>query len=192
MVEIWKDIPGFPGYQVSNLGNVRSLDRYKVKWNRYKNVRTLLKGRNLKKHILRDYYAVCLWQNGKMYNKQIHRLVAISFLDNKQNLPCINHIDGNKLNNNVSNLEWCSYSYNTKEAYRLGLKKVSQKMLENVKKLGLSSGKKVVQKDFEGNIIKTFNSGREASIKTGINQGNISLCCNGKRKSIGGYLWEYI
>lgn len=193
MEEIWKPISNFEGlYEVSNLGNVRSVDRIKTQWNRYQNVKVKYKGQLLKKHKLRGYYAVNMWKNGKMYNKQIHRLVAQAFIPNQDNFPIVNHIDGNKTNNRVENLEWCSYSHNTKEAYRIGLKTISDKHKQATRKLGLQSGKKIAQKDLLGNVIKIFDSGRQASIELNINQGCISMCCNGKRKSVGGYKWEYI
>lgn len=69
------------------------------------------------------YKRVMLYTNeGKAKTYLVHRLVAITYLDNPDNLPCVNHIDGNKLNNKVENLEWCSHSYNMKHAFSLGLK----------------------------------------------------------------------
>lgn len=133
-----------------------------------------------------------IWENGKMHNIPVHRLVALSFLENDNDYPCINHIDGNKLNNNVNNLEWCTYSHNSKEAYRIGLRKISDKQKERFRQVGFKTGKKLIQKDLLGNTIKVFNSTRQASLELGINQGNISMCCNGKRKSSGGFLWQYI
>lgn len=191
MKEIWKDIKDYEGYQVSNLGNVRSIDRKKTSWNGHQNIEVLYKGKILKQHDLKGYNAVGLWLNGKMRNVPVHRLVAITFLDNDNAYPCINHIDGNKLNNNVNNLEWCTYSHNNKEAYRIGLREISDKQKERFRQVGFKTGKKVIQKDLLGNIIKVFNSTRQASLELGINQGNISMCCNGNRKSVGGYIWEY-
>lgn len=192
MIEIWKNIPKFSSYQVSNLGNVRSIDRNKIKWNGHQYIEVLYKGKILKQHKLKGYNAVGLWENGKMHNIQVHRLVALSFLENDNNYPCINHIDGNKLNNNVNNLEWCTYSHNSKEAYRMGLRAISDKQKERFRQVGLKTGKRLIQKDLLGNIIKIFNSTRQASLELGINQGNISMCCNGKRKSTGGFLWQYL
>ena len=193
MKEIWKSVKDFDGmYEVSNLGNVRSVDREKIQWNRYKNTKRFYKGTLLKQHNLKGYNAVSMWKKGKMYNLQVHRLVAKAFLKNPNNYPCVNHIDGNKKNNKLNNLEWCTYSHNTKEAYRLGLKVIGEKQKNQIKQLGLKSGKKVVQKDMLGNIINIFDSGRQASLKLGISQGNISMCCNGIRKSTGNYLFEYL
>lgn len=192
MKEVWKDIPEFEDYQVSNLGNVRSKDKETIQWNGHQNTKMFRKGRILKQHKLRGYFAVGMWKDGKMYNKQIHRLVAIAFLPNPNNYPIINHIDGNKENNNISNLEWCSYSHNVNEAYRLGLMTISNKHKDCARKLGLSSGKRVMQIDLTGNIINIFNSGRKASLELGISQSGISLCCNGKTETYRGYKWKYI
>lgn len=192
MKEIWKDLPNFEElYEISNLGNVRRKERTLKAFNRYRICSKKLKGQDLKKRELRGYYSVGLWKDGKMHNKTIHRLVAKAFIPNPNNLPVVNHIDGNKKNNRVDNLEWCTYSHNAKEAYRLNLINMSQKHIETARQLGINSRKKIVQKDLEGNVIKVFSSGLQASRITGISQGNISQCCSKKRKSIGGYLWEY-
>lgn len=121
MKEIWKDIKGYEGlYQVSNLGNVKSLDRIIISKDKKRNIR----GRILHLSICPDGYFFChLCKNGKDKNCKVHRLVAETFIKNPDNYPCINHIDGNKLNNKIENLEWSSYSHNVKEAFRLGLRK---------------------------------------------------------------------
>lgn len=117
--EIWKDIPEYKGlYQISNLGNVRSLSRivkgYKSNY--------LISTRNKKKTINSvGYEIVGLWKNNIQNIALIHRLVANAFIENPNNYPEINHIDGNKANNDISNLEWCSGSMNVQHAYNTGL-----------------------------------------------------------------------
>lgn len=138
------------------------------------------------------YLRVGLSKNNKIKFYGVHRLVAETFIDNPNNYPCVNHIDGNKENNKTINLEWCTHSYNNKEAYRLGLAKISKKQIERVRELGLNSSKKVIQKDYNNNIINTFNSTCEASRQTGICQPSISACCRGKIKQAGKYIWEYL
>lgn len=112
MIEVWKDVPGYEGYQVSNQGNVRSL-RY-----RGKNCIHLLSPGTDKK----GYKRVVLSKNKKQTTFQIHRLVATAFIPNPQNLPQVNHKDKNTGNNRVDNLEWCSVKYNIDHAQgRLGV-----------------------------------------------------------------------
>ena len=110
--EQWKPIQEFNGeYEVSNLGRVRSMKRY------YGVV-----GRIMPQTIQRKgYYAVTLWMNNKAYCRKVHRLVIEAFTPNPDSLPCINHIDGNKLNNHIDNLEWCTYQQNMQHAVRTGL-----------------------------------------------------------------------
>ena len=107
MQEIWKTIEEFPNYEVSNLGNVRSIV-HKDKWGRTKGGQTLkpqFDGR-------RCYLHVGLFKNGKVTIRNVHRLVAITFIDNPHGYSEVNHIDEDKTNNSVSNLEWCTHKYN--------------------------------------------------------------------------------
>ena len=112
-MEIWKDITDFDNYEVSTFGNVRN-----------KNTKRILKGRLDKDGYLR----VGLYINSiNSYNKQIHRLVATAFIDNPENKPIVDHIDNNKANNNILNLQWatntenivrCDYVKNAKNIYK--------------------------------------------------------------------------
>jgi hypothetical protein len=104
-LEIWKNIVGYENYQISNLLNVRNSN-----------------GLILKISLNSNYYRFGLSKNNKLKYIRLHRLVAIAFIPNPENLPCINHIDGNKLNNNIDNLEWCTYRHNQLHAYRTGLR----------------------------------------------------------------------
>lgn len=117
MEEIWKDIEGYEGYyQVSNLGKVRSIDRY-VKHS-LGHVR-LAKGKQLSVSNHGDYDTVVLYREGyKPKGFNVHRLVAVAFIPNPENKPEVNHKDGDKSNNIVSNLEWSTYSENTRHAIK--------------------------------------------------------------------------
>lgn len=112
MQEIWKDIPNFENlYQVSNLGNVKSLEKY-VNSAIKNNSKVKRKEQILKQYSKRGYLQVSLIKNHKRYYFNVHRLVAITFLPNPDNLPQVNHKDENTMNNNVDNLEWCTAKYN--------------------------------------------------------------------------------
>ena len=115
--EIWKDIVGYEGfYLVSNLGNVKSIDRY-VKHNYGDLSRRIQKGGNRNLIFNSDkYYCVSLGKNGKSKTFTVHRLVAIAFLENPLNLAIVNHKDGIKTNNHYTNLEWCTAQQNTQHA----------------------------------------------------------------------------
>lgn len=113
--EEWRDIAGYEGYyQVSNLGNVRSLDRCVVG----KSGRTYtIRGRTMVPCGEREsYFHVGLSKDGKAKSRRVHRLVAETFIPNPDNLRCVNHKDGNKRNNRVDNLEWCTHEQNVHHA----------------------------------------------------------------------------
>lgn len=122
MIEIFKDIPNFEMYSVSIYGNIR-------------NNKT---GQILKPRIRKDgYLQVSVKPNGQKSNKtfRIHREVAEAFIANPDNLPQVNHKDGNKHNNNVNNLEWSSVSYNMKHAYNNNLRQRTRGAKSNLAKL---------------------------------------------------------
>ena len=188
--EIWKDIEGYEGlYQISNLGNVRSLDRVRKQFNHNGIAKIKYKGRTLKKQLQKQtgYNTVTLYDNSRKGKiKSVHRLVAETFLENKNNYPVINHKDGNKQNNNVNNLEWCTISHNVKHAYKTGLAKVKKLYgKENPR------AKKIVQYDLENNFIKLWHSIIDVSNYLKIDSSSISAVCKGKRKTAGGYIWKY-
>lgn len=119
-MEIWKDIAGYEGfYKISNLGKIKSLPRKGVK------EKILNPSKNN-----RGYLRVGLSAKGKVRYDSIHRLVAETFIENPKKMPEVNHIDGNKLNNNIENLEWVTKSENEKHAYKIGLRKMTSKQKE--------------------------------------------------------------
>lgn len=116
-MEIWKTIKDFENYEVSSFGNIR---RKKCQVIYSNGTKTNYKERLLKQEITKDKYKrVTLSQNNIQKRYQVHRLVSEYFLENTFNKPCVNHINGNKLNNNVSNLEWCTYSENERHSYNV-------------------------------------------------------------------------
>ena len=113
--ELWKDIKGYEGlYQVSSFGRIKSL----LGWNGHKYVYREKILNPYMQNSKGTYYrsVVKLKKNGKAKDYKVHRLVAQAFIPNPNNLPQINHIDGNPLNNNVNNLEWCTQKYNVNHA----------------------------------------------------------------------------
>jgi hypothetical protein len=139
------------------------------------------------------YLQVSIKINGKYTKKLVHRLVAEKYIPNNENKPCVNHKDGNKHNNNVDNLEWCTYSENELHSHRVLGKKTEAEHLRKMRNIHIKkSSKKVMQTTIEGQFVNVFESMAEASKKTGISQGNISECCHNKRRKAGGYLWNFV
>lgn len=184
MKEIWKDIKGFENYQVSNLGRIKRKgkimfikdDKQKRKY--YKRYDELIM-KQFKDNV--GYYTVTL----NCHRKRVHRLVAEAFLKKSKGKNVINHIDCNKLNNCVNNLEFCTYKENSIHASKNGL--------INLEPAIEKTSKKVDMFDLKNNYIRTFNSISEAKRYLGINRycGSISEVCNGKRNKAKGYIWRY-
>ena len=165
---IWKDSENYEGlYQVSNLGEVRSL-----------NYRRTGKTKVLQHRYSGGYDNVIL--QGKSY--KVHRLVAQAFIPNPNNLPIINHRDENKTNNLYTNLEWCDHKYNTNYGTR------TERWREHNKDKHERQQKKVLNVT-TGEI---FNSLKEVEEKLEIPHSNVSKCCHGERKTAGGYEWQFV
>lgn len=181
-MEIWKDIEGYNNkYQISNYGRVKSLYN-----NHLEKREVILKPRKSNN----GYLYINLYKNSKCKTKRIHRLVAEAFLYNKNKLEQVNHIDGNKLNNNVNNLEWISASDNCKHAYINSLSDPISNLPKDLKGKNNPKSKKIVQLDINNNLIKEWETIKEAKETLKIN--HISACCRGERKTAGGYQWKYV
>ena len=187
-METWKPVVGYEGlYEVSDLGRVRSLDR-DIPMVRGKQRYTLhTKGQIIVPHERRHgYLAVCLYgkesKNGRFRQISVHRMVAEAFLPNPSGHKEVNHLDENKQNNALSNLEWCDRKHNVN--YGTTQKRRSEKIINGPK------SKAVDQLDMEGNYIRTFPSMREAS-RNGYAAGNIYKAIHKTYSQAYGYKWRY-
>ncbi len=171
-MEKWKDVFGYEGlYKVSNTGKIFSVKKHiemKLQLDVY------------------GYKIVTLYKNKKHKTYKVHRLVAIAFIPNQNKQSQVNHIDENKTNNNVCNLEWCSSNYNANFGNRN--KNISKKQKNRIDQV-----KSVMQITSDGRLVAEFESVREAERKTGIFRSNIIACCKGKKRypKAGGFVWKY-
>lgn len=187
--EVWKDVVGYEGlYQVSNLGRLKSLEKSTKFYSGYQKKiceRKYPERIICKNHISNGYLQIELFKNGKVKRLTMHRIVAKTFIPNPNNYPCVNHKDGNKLNNNANNLEWCTYKQNTEHAIKTGLTK------NKGKNNGFSRA--VNQYDLQGNFIKKWDCIMDfyKSINKSEKSSSVSSCCSGKYKTAYGYKWKY-
>ena len=181
MQEIWKDVKGFEDkYQVSNLGRVKSKERYLNNNGGMQKVyeKILSQHRQYGKSD-NEYMGTTFSIKHKTINKLVHRLVAQAFLDDYDEKLEVNHKDGNKTNNNINNLEMMTRSENKLHAYRVLKRK--------------TNGKAICQYDLNNYFIKEYESACVASRETGICRGSINDCCRQRknRKTAGGFIWKY-
>lgn len=182
-MEVWKDIEGFEGlYQISSLGNVKTLSYGP------KNVRQLSNKSKILKQSLSSsgYLHVQLYKQGKSKTIMTHILVAKAFVDNPSNKREVNHIDGNKSNNNMNNLEWVTRSENLSHAIKLGLRKPP---MLNKKGKDNKNRKPVIQYSKDGELIKTWDSIADAARYYGTTISAISSCTHGRKKTCVNYKW---
>ena len=173
MKEIWKDIKGYEGlYQVSNLGNIKSLN-----YNHTKKEKIL---KPLKRKD--EYLKIRLYKNKKYKTYFIHRLVAEAFIPNLNNYPIINHIDENRSNNYVKNLEWCTQKQNVQHSINTGTRKLMREY-GRVRIVG--------QYNLNNKLIKIWNALIDIEKELGYNATSIWHCCNNKTKKSYGFIWKY-
>jgi hypothetical protein len=175
--EEWKPIDGYPNYLVSNSGRIKSLN-----YRGHRGEKILSPGDDGL-----GYRQVGIWKNGKGKMVKVHRLVCMAFIPNPEDKPHINHKDGNKSNNVVSNLEWCTRSENLKHAWDTGLSENVKKALDKIHTASMTpivaidrrTGKKII-----------FPSVNEAARQLNVDAPKISACILGKRQSHKGYYFR--
>lgn len=201
--EMWKPVKGYEGlYEVSNMGRIKGLVRNKIKTYRVSNW---------------GYCQVVLSKNSVQQIKLVHRLVAEAFIQNTNNLQQVNHKDGNKHNNCVENLEWCTASENMKHAWKTGLNvgKTGHKMSETSKLKMINSLKGKLKGEYNPmygksrpdlakrnketgrrvmciETMEVFNTLVDAGNSIGLTSYAIGNVCRGINKTAGGLHWEYV
>lgn len=179
MEEIWKDIEGYEGrYQISNLGNVKSLN-----YGGHGYAKDLVPKVNNCGRLW-----VELFCNGSKRQCLIHRLVGEAFIPNPNDYPQINHKDENPKNNVVENLEWCTQAYNNRYSLKLHPERMRQRHPKIVRTF---SGKKIVQLSLNGDVLRTWEDIRSIVRETGMSQWSITQCCDGNRRKAYGFKWQY-
>lgn len=160
MAEIWKDVVGYERYyEVSNFGNIRNK----------------ITGKKLTPSLKRNGYMAVDLRYGEAHTISVHRIVANAFIDNPNNLPCVNHKNEIKTDNRSDNLEWCTQKYNANYGYGANARNTP-----------------ILQLDIEGRFVRMWSSIKDAAETLGIKYQGISRVCRGERKTSGGFKWEYI
>lgn len=166
VMEKWKVMKEHNNYEISNYGKVRNKKTGRIRKTTINN---------------KGYEQIIVYINKKPKTYYIHRLVASNFIENPNNYKEVNHLDENKLNNNVNNLEWCNGEYNLHYGTRVN----------RILKTKEPTFKQIIQKDRHGNIIKIWKNIIEIQKNTKFNKQCIHYCCSGRLKTSGGYIWEY-
>lgn len=167
MEEIWKTIPDLPRYEISNKGGLRNANT----------------GKHLKTRVTKfGYEAVTISYNKVQYVRSVHRLVAQAFIPNPQNKPEVNHIDENKLNNDITNLEWVTRKENLNHGTR------NERAGKAISK---SNSIAIIATNLKTSESTEFYGSRECARQLGLNHGNITLVLKGNRRQTGGYTFKY-
>ena len=178
--EIWRDIPNYEGYQVSNLGRVKSLERLRKGKN---DSLVTVKEKILKQQLVCGYYQIGLHKNSKVRFYLVHRLVWFVFNGQIPEDMQVNHINEIKSDNRLSNLNLMTAKENIN--WGTGIERCAKKRING------KCSKSVLQFTLEDVFIKEYPSTHQAERETGFNNGNISACCRGERKTAHGFKWKY-
>lgn len=190
--EIWKDVVGYEGlYQVSNFGNVKSVDRIILRSSTPQHI----KGKAVRQGIQNTgYKIVALWNKKKRKVFLVHRLVADAFIP-KTDLfrNNVDHINGIRTDNHVRNLRWCTQKENTN--FPVARSKYEKSNMDRIRHIKITKSKnslQVAQLSLNGDVVRLWDNVSEASGSLKISANNIYNSCNGKRKTCGGYVWKYV
>ena len=188
MDEVWKRIPGFEKYyEASNLGKIRSIKRIRLQGSGVTTLTPCILSAKLDRN---GYFQVHLSCDGKSVTKKVHRLVALAFLPNPHNLPCINHKDEDKKNNYIcvnadgsidlmkSNLEWCTYKYNSN--YGSGIARKVESTNKAVYSYNIYNGETIEHRSI-----------KEASKLLKLNPSAITAVCKKKKRTTHNYIFRY-
>ena len=182
--EVWKIIPRLnSNYAVSNYGRVKSLSH--SKHHEYRNRTTTTRTKILRLTKTPYGYLSCRpMVDGKLGNERVHRLVAEVFIPNPSHLPVINHRDENKMNNIVSNLEWCTRKYNSNYGT------CQERRSASLSKVLTEKSEVINQYDLEGNYIQSFKGKRDI-VRAGLRYETVRRCCNRKQKTADGFVYRF-
>lgn len=195
MSKFWRSINKYEGYyEVSNMGEIRSLNRTILAFNggskKIESVRRI--GKLLKQSKTSGGYLIInLWKDGRMVTRYVHQIVIGAFTPNIENKEFVNHIDGNKSNNNISNLEWCTQSENAIHSFYVLGKNSLLDYLKTHQKEKHPSNKSVIMIGRDNVLIKTFPSVTLAGKEMNIDPNCIIRICKGRGVLSGGYKWKY-
>lgn len=191
MKTIWKDINDWEGYYIiSNKGKIISLER-ESNHSRGNGEKCIRKQRIVIGSQSKTYYFIALTKGGITKRKTLHRLLAIHFIPNPHNKPCVNHKNGKKWDNRLSNLEWATHKENTAHAIKFGLMKASYGMKGKIGRKNKKS-KRVQQIDIKtGKVLKTWDSAHCVTRKSGWSYANICACALNTRPTANGFKWKY-
>ena len=173
---MWKTIPIDMNYEANEVGDIRKIGSNQL----------------LKQWLDKDGYKIVALGDRKIY--RAHRLIALTFIENPEGKPVVNHINHIKYDNRVDNLEWVTHSENSIHSYSNNFRENSTKeWVRQVQPKGAEASKtRVAQYDLNDNLIAVFDSQREASEQTGTCRSSITRCCTGQRKTAGGFKWKYL
>lgn len=179
MNEFWKPVKGFEGlYEVSNTSKVKRIKRIAIGGGYLGKSNKVIEEKIMKPYLCPNgYYGIILVKNGEKIHKSLHRLIAEAFIPNPYNLPTVDHIDRNRINNSIENLRWVDMD--------------EQNNNRDLSNMIDKSSTPIMQLTLDGEYIRTFKS--IASVKEmGFTPSLVCRCCKGERKKHKGYIWKYV